>query len=336
MRNYKIHSNCLFGIILVFFFAVTGCKKEEIHDDGIPAASFDSSIPDTVYFGEKLKINFVAKNLSTGILTIKPVSSKDDIVFQETIDNPNGSYIFSRVIDVPEDGSWNGKFEISLKFENYVATREIVFSKSPIKDFYVLGGSSSAGWEPSLASKLNRFTKEEDGKLVEWYDYYGYLTQGGDGLKIIPTNAGWDGDMGMKPGEPGKIVSEGEENIPVPGDGFYRLRLNMSDVANRQYTLIKSNWGIIGDATSGLWDNDLDMTFTNLEKGKYEWSITLNLTGGKHFKFRENDNWNVSLGGSNGNQLSYDGGNILVTENGLYTVKLQLNPAGYSYTISKE
>ncbi|WP_210354860.1 SusF/SusE family outer membrane protein [Sphingobacterium tabacisoli] len=142
--------------------------------------------------------------------------------------------------------------------------------------------------------------------------------------------------MGMLPDEPGKITSENEENITVPADGFYRLRLDMSDPANRTYKLVSSKWGIIGDATAGQWDNDTDMQLTNAEKGKYEWSITINLTGGKQIKFRENDNWDIALGITEGNNLSYTGENIPVAADGVYLVKLILDPTGYKYSLEKK
>jgi hypothetical protein len=94
------------------------------------------------------------------------------------------------------------------------------------------------------------------------------------------------------------------------------------------YTAVATDWGVIGSATPGGWDNDTDMTY-DPETGI--WSVTLDLIDGA-FKFRANDGWDINLGGDL-NNLSYNGSDIPITE-GNYTITLDLsNPQQYSATI---
>ena len=331
MKIYQYLTRPALFVCLLGFTVFTSCQKEESFNDGVPDISFDSRIPDSAFFGTTLKVDLIAKNVSQVFLFLTPQSKPDSVAFADTLYNENNNFLLSTEVDIPSSGAWNGAYLITLKYGDKEKSRPVFLRKSPVQDYFLVGGSSAAGWEPALGIKFRRFTKDDK----EWYDHYGYFTEAGDGLKILPTNTGWDGDMGMKPGEPGKIVATDEQNIAVPADGFYRLRLQMADAENRTYTFVPSKWGVIGDATPGGWDNDTDMTLSSTGKGKYEWTATLNLSAGKEFKFRENDAWDVNLGTGSGSDLVYDGANIKVDANGSYTVKLILGPAGYTYTISK-
>ncbi|MCO4294387.1 SusE domain-containing protein [Solitalea sp. MAHUQ-68] len=192
------------------------------------------------------------------------------------------------------------------------------------KEMYLVGGSTTIGWNEGAAMA---FTSLGDGK----FESYQYLTVAGDGFKLLPTKGSWSGDLGMKGGSPGVLISDGEQNIPVPANGYYRIGLNMPTLKGGTYTLASSSWGVIGDATPGGWDTDTNMTYDPVAK---TWSVTMNLVGGKSFKFRLNDEWTVNLGddGANGS-LEPGGANIAVATSGSYS--LVLDAVGKSYTIVK-
>lgn len=96
------------------------------------------------------------------------------------------------------------------------------------------------------------------------------------------------------------------------------------------YKFSKTEWGIIGDATQGGWDNSTPMTL-NAETG--EWSITTELAAG-NYKFRANNKWDINLGGDL-NHLTYGGDNI-TTEAGTYVITLKLGDASnYHATVVK-
>lgn len=93
----------------------------------------------------------------------------------------------------------------------------------------------------------------------------------------------------------------------------------------------KTEWGLIGSATSGSWDKDTKMDF-DAETGV--WTAVTSLTDGE-FKFRANGGWDINLGaGEDG--LSYGGDNLKVPAAHAYIVTLNLVNAGkYTYSLEE-
>lgn len=189
-------------------------------------------------------------------------------------------------------------------------------------NLYLVGGSTVAGWDPSSSVPL---VNNGDGT----FEIYTYL-QAADGFKLLEVQD-WAGDWGMSPGNEGVLIQEGEENIPVTTDGFYRIFV---DLKSNTYSVEPIEWAIIGSATPNDWDGpDTNMTHSG-NLGDYSWTLDVTLVDGE-LKFRANDGWDINFG-DNGNDgsLEYGGSNIPVTA-GTYTVTLTLDPVnGYSYSIN--
>ncbi|QHS56836.1 SusF/SusE family outer membrane protein [Mucilaginibacter sp. 14171R-50] len=173
------------------------------------------------------------------------------------------------------------------------------------------------GWDPKTADSLVSATSNGIYTGVIAY------TAGNLEFKVTPAKA-WDvayGDAG------GGTISTSGGNFNAGTEGLKQLTV---DVNAKTWTIadVKS-WGIIGDATPGGWDNDTDMKFVN--DGKGTWKITLDLKAGA-IKFRQDNKWDVNLGGSNGT-LTPGGDNIAVSTAGNYTVTL--NVTENTYTIVK-
>ena len=127
----------------------------------------------------------------------------------------------------------------------------------------------------------------------------------------------------------GKLDPNGA-NIVIAEPGYYRIVVNINTVS---YTILRTDWGLIGSATPNGWDSDQDMTFDPSENA---WIINVGLVPGA-IKFRANDDWPINLGdtGLNG-ILEYDGNDINIPASGNYTVKLYLDrPAFYTYSVSQ-
>ena len=101
-----------------------------------------------------------------------------------------------------------------------------------------------------------------------------------------------------------------------------------SQLTSIKVTPYQPDWGIIGSATPGGWDNSTSMRFNPLTD---KYSISLYLTGGE-FKFRLDNSWAVNYG-DNGNNLSLEpgGANIAVAA-GLYTIVLDVENESYTIT----
>jgi len=179
---------------------------------------------------------------------------------------------------------------------------------------------SYQSWDPANDSTVI-YSLKGDG------NFEGYANFASDADKFKYTDGpSWDtnwGDDGLD-----GSLDPGGTDIPVGVAGFYKLNV---DINNLTHTFIKTDWGLIGNAT-GSWDDDQDMTF---DETSGTLKITLDLTAGE-IKFRANDAWDINLGDSGPNgKLEYGGDNIAVADAGNYTVELILNKAIYTYTLTK-
>lgn len=270
-----------------------------------------------------LEMNIIASGIWTGTFELK--AGKEFKFFPEigSWDNGIGADQFDNFVGCTNPGNGNisngGAVDGNYLVIVDLNSKTVTVSDSP----KILGGSVIADWNPSNAVSM---------QMVETgiYETYQYITVDGGGFKFVPTNAGWDGDLGASKTAAGYLAQTDEDNLTVDADGFYRVRLNMNDLS---YTVVETNWGIIGSASPGGWDIDTDMTFT-AAKGEYIWSADITLTAGE-IKFRANDGWDINLGdtGVNGS-LEYGGDDIAVTA-GNYHIELILNSAtGFTYTIT--
>ena len=205
---------------------------------------------------------------------------------------------------------------------------------TPPTDMFLVGGSTSAGWNPGSSVK---FVKKE----TNVFEIYAYM-ETGEGFKFLQVQD-WAGDWGAKKQSrsvsngviSGDLAQDDEDNATIDANGFYRITLDYNTL---KYKVEPMAWGIVGSARTGNdtgWSSDDDMTFVG-GKGSYKWTKTITLFNGD-LKFRANDSWDTNFGdtGANGS-LEYGGDNIVVTA-GTYVIELILDPlTGYKYTITPQ
>ena len=163
------------------------------------------------------------------------------------------------------------------------------------------------------------------------YDGYVNFTAAGQAFKFT-AQPSWDGTNYGNGGDGTLSTDANAGNMSVTEAGYYRLTANLATTP-MTYTVTKTVWGIIGDATPGSWDASTDMTY-NATTG--EWTVTAELTGGKAMKFRANNAWDINLGG-NASNLTYGGDNMSIAESGTYLITLNLSdPKAYKCTIVKQ
>jgi len=199
--------------------------------------------------------------------------------------------------------------------------------------FFMVG--SFVGWNAAVAVQMNG-----DLPGLE-YNLFVYLP-GGSEFKFIPKQGAWDNDMGASKTDAGKLVVDGEDNLKITDAGIYEVHLDLKAMT---WVVTNQAFGLIGSATPGDWNNSTPMTFDAATK---RFTCTVDLIGGKEFKFRANNKWDYNFG-DNGNDGSVEkeGANIPVLNSGNYTVTLQIGdavapvvapaqyPITYSYTIKK-
>jgi hypothetical protein len=191
-------------------------------------------------------------------------------------------------------------------------------------NLYLVGGSSTAGWDPSASIP---FVSTAEGK----WEIYAYLDPAGGGIKFLEVQD-WAGDWGMSPGNAGTLEQDGEDNVTVTTIGFYRIYV---DFTSNSYSVDEVlSWGIIGSATPNGWnDPDVDMVYVGGVGNLYTWQTNVTLIDGE-IKFRANDDWGINYGDTGADGILDAGGDNVAVVAGDYLVKLILDPdTGFTYQL---
>lgn len=126
---------------------------------------------------------------------------------------------------------------------------------------------------------------------------------------------------------PTGIGTLGGDNIPVFA-GEYSVWLNI--VTGEYNFSVKSDVGILGSATSVMWDSDIDMYQNPDNPDKY--FTVLDLSVGEA-KFRQDDAWDINWGSPDfpTGTGALGGDNILVDKAGTYMVDFDKSTGEYSF-----
>lgn len=180
------------------------------------------------------------------------------------------------------------------------------------------------GWDPANPNTVI-FSVKSDGV----YEGFNYFNQDG-ALYKFTDGPSWDVNWGDE--EPdGNLDAGGIGNdISIEtAAGVYLLHCDLNKFTHFNQ---KTDWGVLGTATAGGMEEDIDM---EIDVDNNVLTLTTDLTEGT-LKFRANDDWVINLGDAGNRKLTQDGGDIMVTEAGNYTILLQiLNVAEYKYELIK-
>jgi hypothetical protein len=116
-------------------------------------------------------------------------------------------------------------------------------------------------------------------------------------------------------------------NILAPLEGYYKLNADLNSLT---HTFVSTTWSVIGSATPGGPNTDIDMSYDNNTR---VWTVTIDLVAGE-FKFRANHSWTINYGDNDSNlTLEQNGAGIVVSTPGVYTINLYLSLSIYRYTV---
>ncbi len=158
--------------------------------------------------------------------------------------------------------------------------------------------------------------------------YEGYMYFPDANTEFKYAKGSWDTNWGDT-GANGSL-EPGGDNIKAAEPGYYKLNVSLVELTHE---FLKTDWGLIGDATPGGWDNDTDMTYDPATK---VWTLTVALTAGK-IKFRANNAWDLNYGDTGGDGSLEEGGTDIELPEGAgnYTVTLNLSNPVYKYKLVK-
>jgi hypothetical protein len=181
---------------------------------------------------------------------------------------------------------------------------------------YVPG--SYQGWDPTNTNTVIASQASNS-------QYEGYLNLPAGAQFKFCTTPNWNHNYGGDGN--GNLVPNGN-NISVTDLGYYKINI---DTVALTYTVIKTAWTVIGDATPGGWNTDTPMSYDTVSK---TWGATVDLTVGG-LKFRANGAWDINYGddGTKTGILKAGGDNISIPDAGTYTITMKLGIPDYTYTI---
>jgi hypothetical protein len=213
-------------------------------------------------------------------------------------------------------------FTVDFGGEVVEPVEPVLFLVGQVQSYYGLNA-----WDNTTAIPM-RYIGDGETLVFEAYVKVG----AGDGFKFIGQQGSWDnGNYGTIGGvQDGNLEnSGGSGDIKVAetdGAGQYYVWV---DLDNLEYKSVKMQWGIIGDATPGAWNDETPMTY---DFASNTWSITTALNSGE-MKFRSSntgnfiasDAWKFNIGNSDP-MVTYNpaAGNFPITA-GSYTLGLTVN-----------
>ena len=191
------------------------------------------------------------------------------------------------------------------------------------------------GWNPAAAPKI--VSAKSDGV----YEGYIYIPAGGTLQFKLTAQPDWT-PMAYGDGGDGTLIEANYSggNFTAPSEGCYNLT---ADLNTMRYTVNRTTWSIIGDATPGGWGNDTQLAY---DPSRKVWEVTADMSANGSFKFRANNAWVIDFGVNAEGKLAYADhpvfgydaavSNITVPSSGNYTITLDLQTAGdYKYKLKK-
>ena len=347
------------SFIALFALLALSCNTDDVQDrpvvQGIDAPVLEAPETGNVYVlnpdtMDQLAERFVwsAANLGAGIIPNYAIEIDflgNNFATPATVGITSGTLQFaasqsilnSALLTLGATPYENNSFEVRIKA--YVAD-VVMYSNSvemlitpyigvvPLKQLYIVGDATEFGYDNNAGNTPMFRNPIETSK----YYYTGYFAAGG--LKMIESMGNWNPQYGsISDGVLGVSGADGSNEpspITITTAGYYTFEVNLEDMT---YTLTPfdasgavayATIGITGSATPEGWpDNgiqDVDMTASTTNP--HIWKITGIVLSEAEAKFRANNAWDVSWGGTNAISgiATIGGANIPVSTAGTYNV----------------
>lgn len=258
-----------------------------------------------------------AKTLETTTASATEVSVLVRDLNQAAIDL-GGEPEVAALYDVKIGSNVSGSFKqvstglITISVTPYLGRVEYTFT-----DWYLVGAAVAGGWDNNADTKHQPMFR--DGKDETKYKFTGFFKAGN--FKLISVKGSWASQLG-KASDSSIEIKDNAGEFTIAADGYYTFEFNTKSL---KYTLVEytdvaaiaktyTTVGIIGSATEGGWDNSSAMVQSTFDK--HAWSLsgkTAELKDGDA-KFRANNAWEVSWGGTTAFSGGGNGENIPVAK----------------------
>lgn len=253
--------------------------------------------------------NLNATNYAVSVESLLKVATALDLNGDPTSGKEASGTAYLRVTaSVGDPTNSNGFSTVSEVKEITITMVEVVSQEEPAPMLAVPGAYQ--GWSPGDAPLL---AASESGKT----DFEGFIHMTAGEFKFVEADDDgvydWGNtDWGQSKTEANGILDEADEkNVEVSTDGLYYLQV---DTGLGTYSTTLVNFGVIGEATPTGWSSDTKMTY---DATNNVMSLDINLTSGKEYKIRANDDWGLDFPLQMGPDSDGDG--LLDTKDGNFT-----------------
>ncbi|KAF2339870.1 SusE domain-containing protein [Flavobacterium tistrianum] len=204
-----------------------------------------------------------------------------------------------------------GKNVITISITPYLGRVTYDFT-----DWYLIGAAVAGGWDNNVDT--NHQPMFRDGKEANKYKFVGYFKAGN--FKLISEKGSWASQLG-KASDTSIEIKDNAGEFTIPADGYYTFEFNTTTL---KYTLKayaagatapiydNSKVGIIGDATEKGWDASTPMAQSTFNA--HAWTLGATSLNDGGMKFRANNAWDVSWGGTTAFSGGGTGDNIPVAK----------------------
>jgi len=325
-------------VLLVFTFAFISCDKNENFEILPAQESFEIVTPssgtviilnDTNLDNNALFVSWKTLSTTTGIFDIEVaetgtdfetaylIGSTEEKSFGMSVGELNDFLLDVMGLD-PETATSLDVRVLNNEEKTQVISVVLTPYKVEYTELYVVGNVTDPEWSPADALEMESVAFNEFEITLD-------LAEGAE-FKFIPTNTGWDGDLGEDPDNPGFLIEEGEVNLSGYTAGKYEISVNLNTFTfTVEEVTIPENLFLVGDHNG--WDNTTAPQFHNNGAGVF--SIVQSFDAGNGFKFLETlGSWDGDWGESKtdpGMLEQDDEQNVTVTDAGTYVVVLDYN-----------
>jgi hypothetical protein len=125
-------------------------------------------------------------------------------------------------------------------------------------------------------------------------------------------------------------------NITATGPAYYKINAVYGETNPSTYTIVETNWGVIGGATPGDWTDETALTYN---PALQTWRGAIHMKTGE-FKFRANHSWDYNYGSTAANATLDAGGTNIATpatfeEGDAYFILDLSHPNAYTYSMNE-
>ncbi|GAB3336351.1 hypothetical protein GCM10027429_19580 [Marivirga atlantica] len=346
-----------------YYFVVEGedpvaersLTPEQVEGDGFAAVDRDGFYGNYVFLeaGDYQLQKVEAKEVSLtlgGALSTVPLDSLSD-------EEPFNSYDLALLtedgaaINIANDGFYKVSYDETTSELIVMEVEKVSFIGAP-------SGWSDVEMTTVSSNPDDGFVFNAQGVTIREGDNYKIRIN--NAWKIIRNNDAGDGYVAFTNygGSADNLVAGGGDIPFAQEDGVYTVEVELQndggaflnfnrtgDAEEITFDPDDYNWGVIGSVTANGYDADRNLVYAGVDGDVYSWvgvvwfadaNLDPNDTGDRRFKFRNNDDWTVNLGGAitpDGTQatLAVGGGDIVAPASGAYYIVLSTADEGETW-----